>query len=276
MSVNLNVQLKDLQLVAFDTETSGAYPIGDEICEIAGIKWQNGQIIEEFQTLVRPTRPMSDFIIGIHGITNEMVTDAPSIEEVIPRFHKFLSGSVAVAHHAAFDLGFVSFEFEKLGLGLPKDPALCSSLLSRKLFPESRNHKLQTLVEFFGLNKGTAHRALDDTKACLEVILKCFEKFGMDKTYEDLLKHQQSRMDWDRFSIQALEEHQRYQAAVLAIKTHKKLELSYRTASDSRQVKPIGIVRNPDGDYLVAFEGYQKQHKRFYLDKIVAAHVLAH
>lgn len=274
--MNLNVPLKDLHLVAFDTETSGAYPLGSEICEIAAIKWQNGQIIDQFQTLVKPTRQMSDFIITIHGITNEMVESAPSIESVTPKFHEFLKGSVAVAHHAAFDLGFMTYEFEKQGLGLPPESALCSSLLSRKLFPESKNHKLQTLVEFFGLHKGTAHRALDDTKACLEVILRCFEKFGMDRTYDDLLKLQQSRMDWPRFSIQALEETQRFQALVLALKSHKNAEISYRTASDRRQVRPLGLVRNPEGDYLVAFQGYEKQHKRFYLDKIVEARVLSH
>jgi DNA polymerase-3 subunit epsilon len=262
--------------VAFDTETSGAYPVGYEICEIAGVKWKDGQIVEEFQTLVKPTRPMSDFVIGIHGITNEMVESAPTIEEVTPKFYRFLQGAVAVAHHAPFDLGFMSFEFEKQGLPLPKDPALCSSLISRKLFPESKNHKLQTLVEFFDLHKGTAHRALDDAKACLSVILKCFEKFGQEKTYEEILKLQQSNLDWQRYSIHFLEEQQRFQAIVLAIKNRRNLEISYRTGSDKREVKPIGLVRNPDGDYLVAFEGYEKQHKRYYLDKIVDAHVLSH
>lgn len=269
--MNLNVALKDLAVVAFDTETSGGYPIGNEICEIAAVKWKDGRIVDQYQTLVKPTRPMSDFIIGIHGITNEMVQDAPSIEQVIPSFHEFIHGCVAVAHHAAFDLGFVTYEFEKQSLALPKDPGLCTSLLSRKLFPESKNHKLQTLIEFFSLEKGTAHRALDDTKACLEVALKCFEKFGWEKTYEELLKFQVNRLDWSRFSIHDLEDTQRFQTLINAIRNQKIVEMSYRTAGDRRQVRPIGVVRNPDGDYFVAFEGYEKQHKRFYLDKIVDA-----
>lgn len=269
--MRLNLPLKDMTVVAFDTETSGAYPLDSEICEIAAVKWQAGKVIDTFQTLVKPTKAMSDFIIGIHGITNEMVDDAPSIGDVVPKFHQFIQDSVVLAHHAAFDLGFVAYEFEKKGLSFPKIPALCSSLLSRKLFPESKNHKLQTLIEFFQLKKGQAHRAMDDAVACLEVGLRCFEKFGWDKTFGEILAYQVSKLEWDNFSIFKLQDNEVYNAIVNALIKDLDLEMSYRAAGDRRRVRPVGLVRNPDGDYMVAYEGADQQSKRFYLGKIVAA-----
>ena len=80
-------------LVALDIETTGAYPLTSEICEIAAVKWQNGKVITEFETLVRPTRPMSEFIMGIHGITNQMVASAPKISDKILEFHTFIQGA---------------------------------------------------------------------------------------------------------------------------------------------------------------------------------------
>ncbi len=162
--------------ISFDTETSGAYPLEGEICEIAAVKWESGEIVGEFQSLVKVSKPMSDFIIGIHGITNEMMETAPLMKDVIGGFHEFVQGSVMMAHHAPFDLGFVSLEFEKHNLRLPEISAICTSLLSRKVFPNFANHRLQTLIPLLGIEQGTAHRALDDSKACLQVGLRCMEK----------------------------------------------------------------------------------------------------
>lgn len=272
--MNLSTPLSELTYTAFDTETTGAYPLDSEICEIAAVKWRYGQVVDTFQTLVKPQQVISDFIIGIHGITNEMVANSPAITDVIANFHRFISDSVLIAHHAPFDLGFVAYEFEKKSLSLPTLPALCSSLLTRKIFPESPNHKLQTLIDFFGIEKGTAHRALDDSKACLKVFLKIAEKVGWDKTFEDILKIQVTRLEWKNFSLYSLQDTSIGHALVSSIENKRDLELSYRTSSDHRVVKPIGVVRNPQGDYLVALQPPEIQQKRFYLTRIVAARTI--
>ncbi len=272
--MNLSTPLKDLTIVAFDTETSGAYPLDSDLCEIAAVKWKNGQVIDTYQTLVKPRKEMSKFIIGIHGITNEMVESAPLVTDVITDFHKFIADSVVVAHHAPFDLGFIGYEFEKKNLMLPTTPALCSSLLSRKIFPESKNHKLSTLIEFFNLEKGTAHRALYDSQSCLAVLLKCIEKFGPEKSFEQFLKEQEIRLNWKDFSLYALQDTSVGNTVVSAILAGKEIDLSYRNANDHRSLKPIGVVRNPDGDYIVAMEPPDTQPKRFYFTRIVAAKIL--
>ncbi len=199
--INLSEKWQNLTFVAFDTETSGAYPLSADICEIGAVKWQSGKIIEEFHTLLKPKELMSDFIIGIHGITNEMVSNAPRVEDKIKDFYDFIQHSVVVAHHAPFDLGFIAIEFEKAGLKLPEDPALCSSLLSRKLIPEAPRHKLQILIQHLKLHQGQAHRASDDAKACFEVALHCFQRAGAEATLEDLIKLQGKKLYWIDYSM---------------------------------------------------------------------------
>ena len=87
-------------LVAFDTETSGAYPIDSEIIELGAVKWQNGKVVDRFSALLKPSCPLTPENIAIHGITNEMVADSPLMDTEIPKFCEFIDGSILVAHHA--------------------------------------------------------------------------------------------------------------------------------------------------------------------------------
>lgn len=260
--------------VSFDTETSGQYPLTAEICEIAAVKWRGDQIVDVFQSLVATSKPMSDEVIAIHHITNEMLIGAPLMDSVIRKFHHFVGDSYLVAHHAPFDLGFLAPEFERARLAFPKNPVLCSSLLSRKAFPESHNHKLQTLIQFFDLPQGQAHRALDDAKACLEVALRVFERVGHDSTIEDLLKYQQASLRWGDYSVADIKGHPVYSELIKALETQSMVQIVYTGGSrpgQPRTVLPLGLVRNPKDDYLVAKEELDKIPKRYFLNKITAA-----
>ncbi len=273
-----NTKWRDLTLVAFDTETSGKYPLSAEICEIAAVKWRNGVIVDTFETLIKPVKTMGAEVIAIHGITNEMVENAPAIGERIAGFHAFLKGGVVVAHHSPFDLGFVAHEFEKAGLPLPVEPALCSSLLSRKLFPESQNHRLQTLIKFFELAQGTAHRALDDTKACLEVALRCLAKTGDDAEIAKAFEAQGGIITWQRFSMRDLEARAAIKELMTGILEQKRVSMVYAAGSSpgaERVVHPEGLVRSLDGDFLVAYDEKDQKSKRYLLEKITVATLLA-
>lgn len=260
----------DLHFIAFDTETTGKYPIESEICEIAGVRFEHGKVVDTFSSLVKPTRKMSDEVIAIHGITNEMVVDAPPIGEVIKKFHQFIGETTLVAHHAPFDLGFITVEFEKAGLSLPKAPVVCSSRLSRTVIKDSVNHKLQTLIPHLGLTQGSAHRATDDAQACGELLLKCIE-MGAISNFEELWKLQLGQLHWKDYSINALrDKSQSMNVLVACMEQRQPAILKYGSpTSAERTIDPIGIVRNPDGDYLIASDGTQTQPKRFYLSKVI-------
>ncbi len=272
-TVSVDTAWKDSVIVAFDAETDGAYPLGFDFCEIGAVKWKNGKIIDEYQTLIKPQKIMGDFVIGIHGITNEMVREAPRVDEVLPEFLKFIEGAVVIAHYATFDVGFLMADVEKLNLKMPENPILCSSLLSRSLIPESPDHKLQTLMKFLNLDSGQAHRALDDAKSCLQLGIKCFERAG-NVSIKELQELQGVCLDWKNFSIQSLKSKiEGFFILLASIDEGVSCRIRYQggsTPGKERAVRPIGIVRGPDKDFVLAHCSRSKKDKRFYLDKITA------
>ncbi len=283
--------------VSFDTETTGRYPLTAEICELSGVKWRDGKEVGTFSTLLKPSKPMTIDNIQIHGISNQMVENAPLIKDKIAEFHQFVQGCVLIAHHAPFDLGFVAIEFEKGGLNLPQLPIICSSLLARKTIAETPDHRLQTLVQHFKIDGGQAHRALDDARACLHVVLKCLQRlednlngvahtgqmsFDAEPktlTLQAIFERQGGPLSWDRFSMNALKSTPVGQALIDATISQSNFEMTYDGGSNpgaARVVRSDGIVRSLDGDFIAAYEldnrgqPYDRRSKRFYLDKISA------
>ncbi|WP_413586402.1 exonuclease domain-containing protein [Bdellovibrio sp. HCB274] len=268
--MNLDLPLDEYTYIAFDTETSGAYPVGYDIVEFGAVKFHKGQEIDRLQFLLKPRELMTDFIIGIHGITNMMVADAPNMTEKIQEIHAFFKGSIVMAHHAPFDLGFLTIDFEKAGLPLPTEPALCTSLLSRKWIHGVENHKLQTLIKHLNIDGGQAHRAYDDAKACLYVGLECFKKMGEEATLAKAIKSQGKQLWWKDYAMHSVNDAS-LKTMIESIHTKKDLDLVYDGGSakgETRRVSPIGIVRNPDGDYLMALCQRENTNKRYYLSRI--------
>lgn len=268
----------EFPIIAIDTETSGQYPMQDDLCELAAVKSLNGEVVDTYQVLVKPREKMSDFIIGIHGITNEMVVNAPVIDEVLPEFLDFVKDGVIVGHHSPFDLGFLVYDLEKRKMPLPNHPALCSSLISRNSIVGPPNHKLQTLVKYLDLEGGQAHRALDDAKACLQLLFKCFERKSV-ATFEDAFRIQGSPLWWQDFSIYGKTlQSQMWGRVIEAIENKKDLEIIYAGGSmkgKKRIVKPVSVVCSPTGDFMVAFDPQEpEQSKRFYFKKLNEAEVI--
>lgn len=264
-------------LIAIDLETTGKYPLDAEICEMAAVKWRGGRVVETYQTLLKPTLRMSDEVIAIHNITNEMVEGAPLLQDKLAEFRAFIDDGFVLAHHAPFDLGFLAWEFEKARMLLPSNPAFCTSLLSRAINADVPNHRLATLAKHFEIEAGAAHRALDDAKTCLAVALKYFEKLGTEAKLSDIQGIQVTPLPWTRFSIDALTEREHFRTMVRALRDKREIIMVYESGSrpgEPRKVFPMGLVRNPDGDYLVATEGNNEgddvRAKRYFLEHISA------
>lgn len=272
------VPWSEATLIAIDLETTGKYPLDAEICEMAAVKWQGGRIVDEFQTLIKPNAKMSQEVISIHNITNEMVADAPCLREKIHEFHQFIRDGWLLAHHAPFDMGFLSWEFERARLPLPSNPVLCTSLISRSVVSGVTDHRLQTLAKHYAIEAGKAHRALDDAKTCLAVALQCFQQVGVESHISRILEVQARLLHWAHFSIEYLIEKEVYRLLVRATLDKREVFLTYEGGSRPGQIRrvfPLGIVRNPDGDFLVATEGDEVQTKRYFLDKVTSARLVA-
>ncbi len=275
-------ELQSLTFTALDTETSGAYPVGFEIIEFAAIKFTLDKEIARQSFLIRPLRPMTDESIAIHNITPEMLANEKTMPEVAKDIAEFLRGTHTLAHHAPFDMGFLSYVFEKQNLPPLTDEGFCTSLLARTLITEVENHRLQTLARHFQFPPGQAHRAYDDAEGCHllfgEILRRLTALYpARPLTLQDLVTHQGKRLLWSDYRLQ-IPSYPWMKTLIQACETSARLEIHYQkksTEAETRVVQPLGVVRNPDGDYCSAICSKDGQRKRFYLTKIKEAALLA-
>ncbi len=159
------------EVVVFDFETTGLSPKNCNIIEIGAVKVKKGSIIQTFQTLINPKEVIPEEITEITHITNEMVANAPSIEEVLPDFYKFTYGAVLSAYNIDFDYQFLSRDGDKLRL-LFDNEQIDTLKLARDKVPSLSNYKLATVVKALGITLNNAHRALADAYATAKVFVK--------------------------------------------------------------------------------------------------------
>lgn len=160
--------------VVFDIETTGLHPDKDQVTEIGAVKVQKGEIIDSFNTFVNPQRPIPQNITELTGITDDMVKDAPTMEEILPKFLEFVGDAVFVAHNANFDMGFIKYNARIQNIKI-KNSVLDTLELSRSLLTELKRHKLNIICEHLGIVLENHHRAVDDAKATAYVFLKFVE-----------------------------------------------------------------------------------------------------
>lgn len=176
----LDTPLRNTTFVVVDLETTGGKAAEDAITEIGAVKIRAGEVLGEFATLVDPGRPIPPYIVQLTGITTAMVYAAPRIEEVLPAFLEFASGSVLVAHNAGFDIGFLQAAAARCRLAWPRCQVLCTVKLARRVLgrDEAPSVKLSALAELFRVSTVPTHRALDDARATVDVLHALIERVG--------------------------------------------------------------------------------------------------
>jgi DNA polymerase-3 subunit epsilon len=152
-------------VVVLDFETTGLSPdLGDRVIEVGAVLIENNRITDRFQSLMNPGMRVNSFIESYTGITNGMLKDAPSVSEVMEKFATFLADHHLVAHNAGFDRRFLDAELKRVRKRRVRDFA-CSMLISRRVYPEAPNHRLESLVLHKQIiNTGAFHRALADAE----------------------------------------------------------------------------------------------------------------
>ncbi len=172
-------------LTFFDLETTGLDPRkGHRIIEIAGIRIEDGKILEErnFVSMVNPERDIPWEARQVNKISEEQVKDAPTIDAVLPQFLEFARGTSLVAHNAAFDYGFLQVEKEYCWGYVELPECFCSMLLSRSLYPTEFRHSLDVLCKKFDLTMpAERHRALADTVLAAQAFMKMLELNNITK-----------------------------------------------------------------------------------------------
>lgn len=186
-----HINLEDATYVVYDVETTGFSNVYDSIIELAAVKIQNGQIIDRFERFANPHKPLTAKIIELTHITDDMLKNAPEVEQVITEFHEFIGDSILVAHNAPFDLGFLYVAYKKHGLEHVRHPAFDTVELSRLVNPAQKAHNLKALTRKYGIELTQHHRAIFDTEATAELmlhLLKQAKELGIEY-HDDFNRH---------------------------------------------------------------------------------------
>ncbi|WP_224102439.1 3'-5' exonuclease [Paraburkholderia caribensis] len=187
-----------MQTVAvLDFETTGLSPTqGDRATEIAVVLLRDGQIIDRYQSLMNAGRRIPSDVVALTGITNDMIASAPSTSKVMKEAAAFVGSYPIVAHNAGFDKRFWQAELGLLGVS-SHHPFACTMLVSRRVYPDARSHRLSSLAEMLRLPRsGRAHRAMVDAEMASHLWMRLrddiAQSYGLDRVDHALMARVQT------------------------------------------------------------------------------------
>lgn len=151
-----------------DIETTGGKFNEEGITEIAIYRFDGHKVIDQFISLVNPEQPIQPFVVGLTGINNDMLKNAPKFYEVAKRIVEITSDCILVAHNAQFDHRILKLEFRRLGFDYERN-TLCTVELSKKLIPGMVSYSLGKLVRSLGIPLSDRHRASGDAQATVKL-----------------------------------------------------------------------------------------------------------
>ncbi|MDB5225167.1 MAG: polC [Candidatus Adlerbacteria bacterium] len=171
--------LKSRTYAIVDTETTGMSPAHGGIIEIGILRVEDGRVVKKYHSLIRPERRISHVIMGITGISNEELENAPTFDQVSEDIREMLDGAVFVAHNARFDYAFIKAEFARIEQPY-RAKTLCSVKLSRALYPLQARHNLDEVMAAHGIACANRHRAMDDAQVVWEFLRSAEKGLGTE------------------------------------------------------------------------------------------------
>ncbi|MDD3436661.1 MAG: 3'-5' exonuclease [Candidatus Gastranaerophilales bacterium] len=196
--------------IVLDTETTGLDYTREKIIEFAALRLENGKIKDKFQTLINPHQHIRKSSMAIHGISEEMVKDAPSEAEILPQILNFIGDYPIVAHNAIFDYSFLNEACIKNYDKELQNPRIDTQHMFKEVFPELEAHGLEALTKRFNIEFKKHHRAMADAMA-------------LALAYPELKKLYLQRYDWQEKQLENInylfERYLRIQQSVLVMQS---------------------------------------------------------
>lgn len=176
----MRMETNETRIVAVDVETPNGRDAA--ICQIGIVVAEYGEIVKTESYLVDPEVPFDPVNISIHGITPAAVSGAPNFPTLWPRIAEYFTGSVVVAHNAAFDLGMIADTLERYGIPVPPITYCCTVQMARRRFARETygSYRLDTLCAAFDIPLESHHDALCDALACYRLYRELLTDFGED------------------------------------------------------------------------------------------------
>ena len=170
--------------IVLDTETTGLDYTKEKMVEFAGVRLENGKVKDEFQTLINPKQHIRKSSIAIHGITQDMVEDAPTENDVMPKILEFIGDYPIVAHNAIFDYTFLNEASLRVTGKALENPRIDTQQMFKEVYPELESHGLEALTNKFNVELNNHHRAMADA-------------MGLALAYPKLKKLYLQKYDWE-------------------------------------------------------------------------------
>jgi DNA polymerase III epsilon subunit family exonuclease len=272
-TLSISDSLGDLQFISFDVETTGLSPVVARLVELSGVKFKlfDAQV-EIFSSLIDPETPIPPDVSKIHGITDDMVAEAPKCSEVVRQFAEWIEDerTVLVAHNAPFDVEFIQVAMTRARIERPINHVVDTLPLSRRLLNDAPNHQLKTLVEHLNLEAGGYHRALADSHHVRNVLERlvanqemqtwgCLAEFGCIFPF-----------DQDLYAVEPPAELLESISCITeAIASGNSLSFTYSGyRSFKRIVDPVALIQSRGNYYLTAYCKKALAERTFRVDRI--------
>lgn len=180
-----------------DLETTGLSPFYDEIIEVAALRVRDGVVVDSFQSLVKPTEEIDDFIAKLTGITNEMLSTAPLPRDVLPLAFDFIGDDIVVGHNVNFDVNFL-YDWSEANHRSPFANDFVDTMrLSRSILSGLSHHRLKDVSEELNISPNGYHRALCDCYTTHECLVKLHDRVrdtqGVDEFVKSFKRKRDSR-----------------------------------------------------------------------------------
>ncbi len=280
--VDLSARIDQVPLAYVDVETTGLSPQGgDRVCEVAILRCQGGQVLDAVQQLVNPQRPMGAGAYAVHGISDDMLRDAPTFVAVMNDVLELFHGAVLVGHNTAFDLGFLAAELGLLHVPIPAYVALDTLRLARR-HVSSPGYSLGVLAASLGVEvDGQAHRAMVDvltTRAVLQRLVEGLWSSGV-RTVGEYVAAQGGPISLERRRPVVTECTSLSVPPLIldALRRRRPLFLRYRSERGEvteRIVQPLGVTDRGGYAALVAHCHLRDAQRSFRLDRIIEMDVI--
>lgn len=194
-----NLMIFPKNFVVIDIETTGLDSQFDEIIEIGALKIENGHVVDKFNTLVKPVYEVDDYITELTGITNDMLENAPTIEDLIDDFYSFVGHNIILGHNVNFDINFLYDELMRVNNIELNNDFVDTMRIGRYLLKDLRHHRLIDLANNYNIAISDNHRSLKDCEITLEVynnmLKEVVKKYGSTENFTNSCKRVKTKLD---------------------------------------------------------------------------------
>jgi DNA polymerase-3 subunit epsilon len=264
--INLNRPIDEQPVAVVDVETTGLFPFsGDRVCEVGIVSAQGESILETYQTLVNPQRPISPGAARVNGLSDLDVSQAPTFAEIVDQVLARIDGKFLVCHNAPFDLGFLNAEFAYLGRLWQPAGVFDTLDLCRQHF-SFRSNSLPAVAAQLGIGTPQAHRALGDALTTFQVFRRIQDRLagrGDSRSPGLTVGYDPGAQDDIALPPEIQE----------ALSMNKAVGITYLDAKGDetrRVVTPIRVQVANDLVYMVAFCHLRQAERSFRIDRIIS------